>query len=98
MIVPDESEERLREILHELRDHLEATDSIDAQLSVKLRGAVDDVERVLGPEAEGDAERPDRHHPLIERLKAMALDFEASHPKLANAINKLTNELASMGI
>ncbi len=94
--MPDESEERLREILHELRDHLEATDSIDAQLSVKLRGAVDDVERALGSEVDG--ERRERHHPLIERLKAMALDFEASHPQLANAINKLTNELASMGI
>ena len=90
----DESEERLREILHELRDQLEATDAVDTELSVTLRTAIDDVQRSLEPSGES----PTAQHPLVERLSKLALRFEAEHPVLADAINKLTNELASMGI
>ncbi len=91
--MPDESEERLREILHELREQLEATDAVDTELSVPLRSAIDDVQRSLDP-----TEQPRAEHPLIQRLSKLALRFEADHPVLADAINKLTNELASMGI
>lgn len=94
--MPDPSEPNLREMLQELRDQLDSADAVDPDLSVPLRTAIVDLQSALET-ADEDAE-PDRHQTVLDHLTRIALRFEASHPKLADAINKVTNELASMGI
>ena len=35
---------------------------------------------------------------LRERINSLAMDFEVSHPMLTDALNRITNQLASLGI
>ncbi len=89
--------ERLREVLQELHEALESSESIDPALHAPLRGAMEEIGRSLDLAGdEGAAAR--QQHPLSTRISELALEFEADHPTIAGTLNRLTHMLSSMGI
>jgi hypothetical protein len=85
--------ENLRDTLARLHEALEGAGPIDARLRADLERALAEIREVVeraGPDEEAN--------PLGERLEEVALRFEQSHPLLAQAIGRVVNALAAMGI
>ena len=86
---------RLRATLAELHEQLEGTEPVEAGLRDELRTAMHEIEAVL--EAGGEpAEREGVS--FSERLSGLALRFEGSHPRLAEAVGRLIHGVAELGI
>ena len=85
--------ERLGAALRELRAALEETGSIDPELETSLRAVLGELDGVL--ERSGEA-----HHEesIAGRVEDLALEFEVAHPTFADALNRMTHLLASLGI
>lgn len=85
--------ENLRETLARLHDALEGAGRIDAEVRAELERALVEIREVV------ERERPEEDaNPLGERLETVAVQFEQSHPLLAQAIGRVVNALAAMGI
>jgi hypothetical protein len=85
--------EDLREQLAALHGALGDGESVGPEARELLRAVMDDIQRVLDVE-EGD-EQPEG---LVDRLKDAVVDFEESHPTLAEAAGRVIDALARMGI
>jgi hypothetical protein len=86
-----EDHSELRETLALLHQQLEGHD-LDDEARTLLRSALNEIEERL--DAEGDDEVPS----LSERLSEMTLQFEESHPQLAEAVGRVVDTLANLGI
>jgi hypothetical protein len=85
--------ENLRNTLARLHEELEGADPIDADLRGELERTLAELREVV------DRTRPeDDAQPLGERLEAVAMRFEQSHPVLAQAIGGVVRALGAMGI
>lgn len=86
----------IRQLLDELHEALGEADSVAASLEEPLRGALGDVQSALDrAEEAGRAQEPP---PLAKRVEDLALEFELAHPRIAGILNRLTHQLASLGI
>ena len=84
--------ETLRENLRKLRTALaSAAENLDEDLHTLLRGVTDEIERVLGRKAV-------EAHSGRERLEKIAVNFEASHPRLAKILGETADTLGKLGI
>jgi len=92
----DRHSQHVRELLAELHGALSDEQTLDVSLESPLREALDEVREALD-RVHGD-EASDAESPLARRVEELAVQFEASHPVLAGLINRLTNQLASLGI
>ena len=90
------SQESLRELLARLRQHLNASGSMDAEGRRQLGGLTSDIERALksGAPAPGGADPA----PVAPRLESLAVRFEAGHPALAETLREIMDALAKAGI
>jgi hypothetical protein len=85
--------ENLRETLARLHDELEGAEPIDTELRAELERTLAEIREAM------ERGRPEEEaNPLGERLETVALEFEQSHPLLAQAIGRVVNALAAMGI
>ena len=84
----------LKDQLAALHAELVHTPSVDdPELRQRLIELLGDITRLLGkPASAGE------HSSLIEHLDALAVQFEAEHPALGNAIRKVVDALAKAGI
>ena len=84
----------LKERLAALHAELANTRSVDdPELRQRLIELLGDITRLLGkPTTAGE------QHSLIEQLDALAVQFEAEHPALGNAIRQVVDALAKAGI
>ena len=89
-----EDQERLPQLLTELRSQLAASTSIDDGTRRRLEATIADIERLLG----GPAPKSARAESLAGRLGDTAVDFEASHPTLAVTISGIIDALGNLGI
>jgi len=90
------SQDRLRELLARLRQHLKAPGPMDADARRELGGVTGDLERSLGA---GVADPTDaRSAGVAPRLEALAVRFEAGHPALAETLREIVDALAKAGI
>jgi len=89
-----DDQERLPQLLAELRSQLAASKSIDDGTRHRLEATLGDVERVLS----GGSPTSARSESLTGRLSATATGFEASHPTLAVTISGLIDALGNLGI
>jgi hypothetical protein len=87
-------EERLAELLAELRSQLAVSKSIDEGTRRRLETTIADVERVLS----GEPPRTARAESLAGRLSDTATGFEASHPTLAVTVSGIIDALGNLGI
>jgi len=84
----------LNETLDRLHAELRAAGPIDAELRADLERAIAELRQVV----ERDRSEAGEAHPLGERLEALALEFEQSHPLLTQAIGGVVRALGAMGI
>jgi hypothetical protein len=84
----------LKDQLAALHAELVRTPSVDdPELRQRLIDLLGDITRLLGkPASAGE------HSSLIEHLDALAVQFEAEHPALGNAIRQVVDALAKAGI
>jgi hypothetical protein len=84
----------LKDRLAALHAELARTRSIDdPELRQRLIELLGDITRLLGkPTTAGE------QHSLIEQLDGLAVQFEAEHPALGNAIRQVVDALGKAGI
>lgn len=84
----------LKDQLAALHVELVRTRSVDnPELRQQLIVLLGDITRLLGkPTTAGE------QHSLIEHLDALAVQFEAEHPALGNAIRQVVDALGKAGI
>jgi hypothetical protein len=84
----------LKDQLASLHAELVRTPSVeDPELRQRLIELLGDITRLLGkPATAGE------HNSLIEQLDSLAVQFEAEHPALGNAIRQVVDALAKAGI
>jgi hypothetical protein len=86
---------RLREELASLHDELSRSASVDPESRELLVALARDIEVLLErSEPRHTGEEP----PLVERLRAATERFEESHPALTEAIGRIADQLARLGI
>jgi hypothetical protein len=84
----------LKDRLAALHAELVNTRSVDdPELRQRLIELLGDITRLLGKPATAGEK-----HSLIEQLDALAVQFEAEHPALGNAIRQVVDALAKAGI
>ena len=88
--------EALRESLTHLHEQLESVESVDAESRVLLQTLIDDIRGVLG--AQAAASQQAAHDSFADRLTHAARRFEASHPVLTPALDRVISALANLGI
>lgn len=88
----------LREALAELHEALSTNVQLDADLRTELEEVSEEITQALGrgldasepPEGEGTR--------LSDMAQRLALQLEVSHPTLTGVLNRVTHQLASLGI
>jgi hypothetical protein len=90
------SQQSLRELLARVRQHLNASPSVDAEARQQLGGVTGELERALG----SGAIDPLRNTPagVAPRLESLAVRFEAGHPALAETLREIIDALGKAGI
>jgi len=85
------AEEGLPELLARVRAHLGGAAPLDTEVRAQLHTLVRDIEHTLhAGEAAGGAAR--------NRLEALAVKFEVSHPALAETLREVMDALGKAGI
>jgi predicted component of type VI protein secretion system len=88
------SEEKLRELLARVHERLTHAGDVEPESRELLITLTRDIERMLG--VRRSATPPARH--AIPRLEALAAQFEAGHPALAQVVRQLIDALGKAGI
>ena len=83
-------ERALRKILNELHASLEDASDLDADARAALRSTADEILAAL--------EGSQRDGSLGARLSDSLERFEGGHPRLTEALRRLVDQLAEMGI
>jgi Domain of unknown function (DUF4404) len=87
-----EREAALHRTLAELHAELEQSGPIDAELRAELERALAEIRDLV------ERERRTSPHPLGERLEALAMRFEQTHPLITQSIGGVVRALGGMGI
>jgi hypothetical protein len=92
----DSADQKLSHALGELHEALQQAEALDPALERRSREVIEELQGLLQAESQPAPESP--AHLVTGRLEELALEFELTHPTLADTINRVTNLLASMGI
>lgn len=87
--------QQLQESLASLHSALSNRDQIDDDTRGLLSALSDDIDRLLDDSTENS---PDDVQPVTEQVDNLLLKFEADHPDLTAALNRVASALANMGI
>jgi len=87
-------EQHLRQMLEQLHTELQRADTIDDRSRELLRGVLGDIEDLL----ERKQKRGTPPESIVERLREAVRTFETTHPTLTDAIGRVADALAGMGI
>ena len=96
--MPNEPDESLQQSLARLHAELAAAPRIDPASRQQLRELLADIQRALEstPEdAEGGAVQAGGRVP---RLEALAIEFEAEHPRISGSLRQLVDLLGRAGL
>jgi hypothetical protein len=87
--------QRLRETIEELRAELGEARPVDAGVTERIEGMLDEIESLL----DGGGEIPaHRHQQFLEKLTESARHFEESHLSLTLAVGRVIDALSNIGI
>jgi hypothetical protein len=87
--------EELRKLLQQLHDEIKNTRTVDEKGTELLTDLDEDIHALL--ERSDDNNSP-IHPSIIQRLDAVLLHFEVTHPDLTVMISKLLDTLSNAGI
>jgi len=88
--------EEVREALAELHEALSKEGTIDRDLRSELEGAAAEIAQALDRRAEEHA--ASEPNQLSDTAQDLALQLEVSHPTVTGVLNRLAQQLASLGI
>ena len=91
--MPHKDAENLRDLLARVHERLSGAESLGAESRELLVALTRDIERAL--KSPSGAAAPE--HP-VPRLEALAVQFEANHPSLAQVLRQLIDALGKAGI
>ncbi len=86
--------EELQRLIAQLHERLNSADTVDEQSRVLLQKLTRDIQNM----ATGEAAPSDERESTTSQLEAVALKFEADHPKLSMALGELADALGKIGI
>ncbi len=87
--------ERLRQLLRELHDELERTNSVEPDSRQLLTGVMWDLQEIL---ERSDEEALDGAGTFGDTLRDATLQFEGEHPTLAALLGRVVDALSQIGI
>ena len=87
--------QQLQEFLAKLHGELSDREKIDDDTRQLLKKFADDINRLLDDD---DVAAADDVDPPAEQVQDLVLKFEADHPELTAALNRVATALANMGI
>jgi hypothetical protein len=87
--------ERLRETLRTLHGELESADTLDPQSRELLTRALNEIQSALD---RGAGSSTDADAPWGDRLAETPARLEATHPGVAEAVRRVVDALAALGI
>ena len=87
-------EQHLRQMLEQLHTELQRTDTIDDRSRELLRSVLGDIEDLL----DRKEKRGTQPESIVERLRETVRAFETTHPALTEAIGRVADALAGMGV
>lgn len=88
-------EQELKNTLAALHEQLSNRTQVDDQTRALLKALTDDIHRLLDSERSGSTQQEE---PLSEQVHDLVRQFEADHPELTAALNRIASALANMGI
>ena len=84
-----------RELLQQLHDEINNTQTVDEEGSELLRDLDGDIRELL----ERSEEQQGQVHPsVIQRLESALSHFEVTHPELTTLISKVVDSLSNAGV
>lgn len=86
------AKETLKQQLTHLHDELASGEALDPETRELLARVSRDIERVLDENDDVD------NASIVARVESAALEFEASHPRLARFLGEITDTLAKIGV
>ena len=84
------SNERIKDLLAQLREELGKADEVDAELQKLISDLDDDIHAVIEDDADAGA--------LVERAKGLEADFATKHPAAERFMREVIDTLVRMGI
>jgi hypothetical protein len=93
------TQETLRELLARVHERLSANSSVDSESRELLGTLMRDIERALGGARAATAGPAQvAGEVAVPRLEALAVQFQAGHPQLAEVLRQLIDALGKAGI
>ena len=92
----ESSHHELHEALAELHEALSEDVELDAELRTELEEVSAEIKQALGRAS--DANQASQGSRLADMAERLALRLEVSHPTLTGVLNRVTHQLASLGI
>ena len=86
--------ETVRELLEQLHDELNQTETVDEHQRELLRTLENDIQELLGREQN----QPHHYRGLGERLSEAVAQLEASHPQVTLLMRRAIDSLAYLGV
>ena len=86
------SEQRIKELLEELRGELQRTDGVDEALLASVRTLESNIGDLVDPAVDSD------ENTVLDDAIALEAVFAASHPVAEKIIRELINSLSRIGI
>ena len=86
------SEQRIKELLEELRGELQRTDGVDEALLASVRTLESNIGDLVDPAVDSD------ENTVLDDAIALEAVFAASHPVAEKLIRDLINSLSRIGI
>ncbi|RMF20476.1 MAG: DUF4404 family protein [Deltaproteobacteria bacterium] len=92
-------ERELRTLVGRLREELARSEKLDEDAREQLRAIAAEIDELLegGAEASNE-EKSSQERSLVERLTEASRAFESSHPRLVEALGRIADTLAKLGI
>ncbi|BBL72440.1 DUF4404 family protein [Methylogaea oryzae] len=87
------SQQKLNDVIHELKNQIASLEVSDAQAKQKLQSLVEGLEEKLRSPADAG-----HHHGLVEEVRDSVEHFEVEHPRITAILNDLMMTLSNMGI
>ncbi|HAT26212.1 MAG TPA: hypothetical protein DCS89_04290 [Gammaproteobacteria bacterium] len=86
------SEQRIKELLEELRGEMQRTDSVDEALLTSIRSLESNIGDLVDPTVDSS------ENTVLDDAIALEAVFAASHPVAEKIIRELINSLSRIGI
>jgi len=86
------SEQRIKELLEELRGELQRTDGVDEALLASVRTLESNIGDLVDPAVDSD------ENTVLDDAIALEAVFAASHPVAEKILRELINSLSRIGI